>query len=175
MKVADSGSAQEPAVSPRPNGIISRRLGHGAFPESQALSQGQRTASSNGSSGQVPAHLTILFIQEDCMRNKTGFIIFFLVALAVVSHPGPGGAVLGGQAGGGHCQDPRGHRPGHDPPRHAQGVHGDSRRAPSFLAVLHPMGHLGRLDLFLGGRLRRHHGRGGAYLGLRSVGLCRYL
>ena len=41
-----------------------------------------------------------------------------------------------------------------------------------FLAVVHLMGCLGRLDFFLRGRLRRHHGRGGTYLGLRSVGFC---
>ena len=88
-----------------------------------------------------------------------------------VGHSGPGGAFLGGQAGGGYCQDPGGHRPGHDPSRHAQGVHGNSRRPPLFLAVLHPVGYLGRLDIFFRGRLWRGHGRRRPYHRFWSGGL----
>ena len=49
-------------------------------------------------------------------------------------HPALGGAFLCRQAGGGHRPDAPGRRPGHDPPRRPQGLHGHSRRASPFLA-----------------------------------------
>ena len=109
------------------------------------------------------------------MRNKTVFIIFFLAALAVVATLALAEPSWAGKLEEAIAKTPVGIGQGHDRSQRQTRVHGDSRRAPPFLAVLHLMGYLGRLDFFLGGRLRRHHGRGGAYLGLRSVGLCLYL
>ncbi len=98
-----------------------------------------------------------------------GFIVILIVIVAatlVLAAPSFAGKLEEAIA-----KTPVGDRPGYDPSRRPQGLHGDSRSAPSFLPVLHPVGHLGRLDLLLGGRLRRHHGRGGPHHRLRAVGL----
>ena len=59
------------------------------------------------------------------MKKKNFSILLGVLAvLAVVATLVLVGAVLGGQVGGGHCQDPRGHGPGHDPSRRAQGFMG---------------------------------------------------
>ena len=109
------------------------------------------------------------------MRNKTVFIIFFLTALAVVATLALAEPSWAGKLEDAIAKTPVGIGKGMIDPAAPSRVHGDSRRAQPFLAVLHLMGCLGRLDFFLGGRLRRHHGRGGTYLGLRSVGFCLYL
>ena len=109
------------------------------------------------------------------MRNKTVFIIFFLTALAVVATLALAEPSWAGKLEEAIAKTPQGTGPGMIDPSAKPGFMGIPGAPHPFLAVLHLMGYLGRLDFFLGGRLRRRHGRGGAYLGLRSVGLCHYL
>ena len=109
------------------------------------------------------------------MRNKTVFIIFFLTALAVVATLALAEPSWAGKLEDAIAKTPQGVGKGMIDPSAKPGFHGHPRGAQPFLAVVHLMGCLGRLDFFLRGRLRRHHGRGGTYLGLRSVGFCRDL
>ena len=109
------------------------------------------------------------------MRNKTGFIIFFLAAMAALATLALVEPSWAGKLEEAIAKTPVGTGPGMIHPDMPKGFMGIPGAPASFLAVLHPVGRLGRLDFLLGGRLRRRHGRGGAYLGFRSVGLCRDL
>ena len=92
------------------------------------------------------------------MRKK-GLVILGLIALIAVAATllwaAPSYASKLSEA---LAKTPQGAGPGMIHPGAPQGLYGDSRGPAPFLPVLHLMGHLGRLDLLVSGRLRRHHG-----------------
>ena len=102
------------------------------------------------------------------MSKKYLVTLGVLAALAVLATLLLAEPALAGKLEDAIAQTPVGKGPGMIHPDARQGLHGDSRGAASFLPVLHPVGHLGRLDLLFGGRLRRHHGRSGPYQRLRA-------
>ena len=97
------------------------------------------------------------------MRKRILIIMGLLALMAVAATLVSAAPSFAGKLEEAIAQTPSGDRPGDDPSRRPQGLHGHSRRAPSFLSLLYPLGYLGGLDLFLGGGLRRHYGGGRPY------------
>ena len=95
------------------------------------------------------------------MRKK-GLVILGVIALLTVAATLLWAAPsLAGKLSEAIAQTPQGAGPGMIHPGAPKGFMGIPGGPQFFLPVLHPVGHLGGLDLFVGGRLRRHHGRCG--------------